>query len=313
MAARSRRGLELHGGRLLSLFKTKVKGPEVLRQFVFVGPAALLFLIAVAVPFVLGVYYSMTDWNGISKTHSFIGLQNYIQIFSDDAKFLRSFWFTVRISVVITVLMNVLGFLVALLLMNPFRFRNGLRTSFFMPNVLGGLVLGFIWQFIFTKGFEALGASTGWSLFQIPWLATESTAFWAVVLVTVWQGMGYVMVIYIAGLSNIPAELKEAARVDGANKWVMLSRITFPLIMSSITICLFWSINVTLKIFDVNISLTNGGPFGTTESVTLNLYYSAFRDNFLGVGSAKAVIFFLIVVLITSVQVYFTKRKEVEA
>ncbi|WP_372660902.1 carbohydrate ABC transporter permease [Cohnella sp.] len=286
---------------------------EAIRQTVFMGPAVLIYAIVIMAPFLLGLYYSMTDWNGVSEVYSWVGLGNYKEIILQDSDFLASFWFTIRISVVITVLMNLVGFGLALLLMQKLRFRNVWRTVFFIPNVLGGLVLGFLWQFIFTKGFEAIGNATNLPLFQIAWLGAETTAFWAIVIVSVWHGLGYVLVIFIAGLSNVPQELREAAQVDGANGWVMLIRITLPLIMASITVCLFWTINSTFKIFDLNYSLTNGGPFKTTDSAAMNIYQEAFSNNNFGMGSAKAIIFFAAVVIITSIQVYLTKRKEIEA
>ncbi|WP_345773414.1 sugar ABC transporter permease [Paenibacillus sp. 19GGS1-52] len=288
------------------------KTAEGLRQTVFMGPAIIVFAIVVFFPFIYGIYFSMTDWNGISIGHSWVGLDNYKYLLKD-TDFLRAFWLTARIAVVITLLMNIAGFGVALLLTRKLRYRNLYRTAFFLPNVLGGLVLGFVWQFIFTKGFELIGEKTGWTLFGIPWLGNSTTAFWALVIVSVWQGMGYVMVIYITGLSGISTELLEAAQVDRASTWVILTRIKLPLIMSSITVCLFWTINVAFKIFDLNISLTNGGPFRSTEFVTLNIYNEAFRNSNFGLGSAKAVTFFIAVALITSIQAYLTKRKEVEA
>jgi len=283
-----------------------------IRQTVFMGPAVLVYLAVLLIPFLLGLYYSMTDWNGASASYSWVGFDNYRSALFDP-DFIRSFWFTIRLTLAIALLMNVIGFGLAFLLTKKLRFRNLWRAVFFVPNVLGGLILGFLWNFIFTKCFEAIGEATNWHLFTIPWLGNENTAFWSLVIVSVWHGLGYVMIIYIAGLAGVPAEIREAAQIDGAAGWTLLIQVTFPLIMASITVCLFWTISSTLRIFDLNYSLTSGGPFGSTESVAMNIYYEAFRDNHFGLGSAKAVIFFAVVVVITAAQVLLTKRKEVEA
>ena len=285
-----------------------------MQQWVFVGPALFFFVLIVAIPFLMSFYYSFTDWDGIaSHAPRWVGLENFRTIFTDDPDFRNSFWFTVRFSLAEIVFTNLLGFLLALMLTQALRTRNMLRTIFFMPNVIGGLLLGFIWQFIFVKGFATLGEMTGFRLFELPWLGDAPTAFWGIVIVSVWQGAGYLMVIYIAGLSNVPKELSEAAKIDGASRWQTLRAITLPLIMPSVTVCLFLTISWAFKMFDLNLSLTKGGPFGSTESVALNIYQEAFRNNSFGLGTAKAVIFFVIVGLISYLQVSFTKKKEVEA
>ncbi|RKN85628.1 carbohydrate ABC transporter permease [Paenibacillus ginsengarvi] len=279
----------------------------------FVGPAALVFVLIVLFPFVMSIGYSFTEWNGVSSDMKWVGLANYTTILTEDRAFLHSFAFTVRFTLASVLLTNALGFLLALLLTQALKTRNFLRTIFFMPNVIGGLLLGFIWQFIFVKGFGTIGEKTGISFFNLPWLGDESTAFWGIVIVSVWQGAGYLMVIYIASLAGVPKDIIEAARIDGANRLQLLGRITFPLIMPAVTVCLFLSISWAFKMFDLNISLTKGGPFGSTESIALNIYQDAFRNNMLGLGSAKSVIFFVAVALVTIVQVSITKKREVEA
>ncbi|WP_027092791.1 carbohydrate ABC transporter permease [Cohnella thermotolerans] len=285
---------------------------EALRQSAFMGPSIVVYVTMILIPFLLGLYYSMTDWNGVSTVYRWVGFDNYRTTLLHDPDFAASFWFTIRLTFAIAVLMNLIGFGLAFLLTKKLRFRTAWRAVFFIPNVLGGLVLGFLWNFIFTKGFGAIGAATNWHLFKIAWLGNEHTAFWSLVIVSVWHGLGYVMVIYIAGLAGVPQEIREAAQIDGAGGWKMLTRITLPLIMASITICLFWTISSTLRIFDLNFSLTSGGPYGSTESVAMNIYKEAFGNSNFGLGSAKAVIFFCVVVVITSVQVILTKRREVE-
>lgn len=259
------------------------------------------------------MYYSFTEWNGVANQAKWVGLDNFYHILWDDDKFRTAFWFTVRFTVIGVVAANVFGFLLAYFLTKPLKSRNVLRTIFFMPNVIGGLLLGFIWQFIFVKGFAAIGESTNWSFFNLPWLGDEITAFWGIVIVFIWQTAGYLMVIYISSLTNVPQDLLEAAEIDGASRMQILRSIIVPLIMPAVTVCLFLAISWSFKMFDLNLSLTKGGPFGSTESVALNIYNEAFVNNRYGLGTAKALIFFIIVALVTSLQVRLTKSREVEA
>lgn len=283
------------------------------QQLFFVGPAVLFFTLITIIPFLMGMYYSFTDWNGVSGTVTWVGLKNFSTIFTNDPDFWSSFWFTVRFTVLGVILTNVVGFFLAYLLTKPLKTRNMLRTIFFMPNVIGGLLLGFIWQFIFIKGFATMGDITGWSFFQLPWLGDATTGFWAIVMVFVWQSSGYLMVIYIASLSNVSKEVLEAAEIDGASRWQVLRNIVVPLIMPAVTIGLFLAISWSFKMFDLNLSLTKGGPFKSTESVAMNIYNEAFLNNRYGLGTAKALLFFVIVAIITLIQVRITKSKEVEA
>lgn len=282
-------------------------------QAFFVGPATLAFAVIVLLPFLMSIYYSFTEWNGVSSDMKWVGIANYTTILTEDDAFLHSFGFTARFTVASVVLTNVLGFLLALLLTQALKTRNVLRTIFFMPNVIGGLLLGFIWQFIFVKGFATIGELTGIGFFQLPWLGDAATGFWGLIIVSVWQSAGYLMIIYIAALSNVPKDVIEAARIDGATPLQMLRHITVPLIMPAVTVCLFLAISWAFKMFDLNMSLTKGGPFGSTESIAMNIYQDAFRNNQLGLGSAKSVIFFAAVALVTLIQVSFTKKREVEA
>jgi raffinose/stachyose/melibiose transport system permease protein len=286
---------------------------KIIHQLVFVGPAVLFFTLILLIPFFMSIYYSFTEWNGVSTTVAWIGIANYKNILLHNPDYFKAFWFTFRYAIIGVIFTNLVGFLLALLLTQALKLRNILRTIFFMPNVIGGLLLGFIWSFIFVKGFASMGELTGLSFFNLPWLGDAPTAFWGIVIVTVWKGAGYVMVIYIAGLSNVPKDLIEAARIDGATKLQMLVKIMLPLIMPAITVCLFLTISWGFKVFDLVVSLTKGGPFNSTESVSLNIYQEAFRNNAMGMGSAKAVIFFLIVALITVIQVTITKKREVES
>ncbi|MFM9277137.1 carbohydrate ABC transporter permease [Paenibacillus jiagnxiensis] len=282
-------------------------------QIFFVGPVFLFFLIVMVIPFLLGMFYALTDWNGVASTVNWVGLDNFKTIFTNDPDFWSSFWFTTKFTLVGIVLTNVVGFFLAYFLTKGLKTRNVLRTIFFMPNVIGGLLLGFIFQFIFIKGFNTMFELTGWSFFGLPWLGDATTGFWGIMIVFVWHTAGYLMVVYISSLSNVPSEVIEAAEIDGASRWQMLRSIIVPLIMPAVTICLFLAISWAFKMFDLNLSLTKGGPFKSTESVAMNIYNEAFQNNRYGLGTAKAILFFVIVAVITMLQVRATKNKEVEA
>lgn len=282
-------------------------------QTFFVGPVLLFFTLIIVVPFFLGMYYALTDWNGIARSVHWVGFSNFKSIFLNDPDFWTSFRFTVKFTIVGVVLVNLVGFTLAYFLTKALKLRNIMRTIFFMPNIIGGLLLGFIWQFILIKGFDTIYGFTGWSFFGLPWLGDAVTGFWGITMVFVWHSAGYLMVVYISSLTNVPKEVLEAAEIDGANRWQLLRSIIFPLIMPAVTICLFLAISWAFKMFDINFSLTRGGPFKSTESVAMNIYNEAFQNNRYGLGTAKALLFFVIVALITIVQVRLTKSKEVEA
>jgi raffinose/stachyose/melibiose transport system permease protein len=279
----------------------------------FVGPVLLAFTLVVLIPFFTGIYYAFTDWNGITGSVKWVGLDNFKYIFTEDKQFQQSFILTTKYTVFAIILTNIIGFGLALLVAQKLKSRNILRTVFFMPNLIGGLILGFIWQFIFVKGFASIGQLTGISLFELAWLGDANTAFWGIVIVSVWQGAGYIMIIYIAALQNVPQELIEAARIDGANRFQILRHITMPLVAPAVTICLFLTTASSFKVFDANLSLTGGGPFKSTEMLALNIYTEAFVNNRYGIGEAKALIFFIVVAAITVLQVAISKKKEVES
>nr|WP_312096028.1 sugar ABC transporter permease [Niallia sp.] len=293
--------------------KRKKNWKEVGLFSLFVGPVFIAFTIVVLVPFFSGIYYSFTDWNGITGEIKWVGLENFQYIFTEDKQFLQSFKLTALYTIVAIILTNTIGFGLALLVTQKLKSSNLLRTVFFMPNLLGGLLLGFIWQFIFIRGFASIGELTGIPLFELAWLGDKNTAFWGIVIVSVWQGAGYIMLIYIAALQNIPKELIEAAKIDGANRFQVLRNIKIPLVAPAVTICLFLTTASSFKIFDANLSLTNGGPFKSTEMLALNIYTEAFVNNRYGIGEAKALIFFIVVATISIIQVMITKKKEVES
>ncbi|WP_407267750.1 carbohydrate ABC transporter permease [Radiobacillus sp. PE A8.2] len=291
--------------------KRKRRIKSGLDYWMFVGPAFLFFILIVIIPFFIGIYYSFTNWNGVDSTVLWVGFDNFIKLFTSDTAFLNSFWFTLRFTVTVLILTNVVGFIFALLVTNHLKTQNMLRTAFFIPNVIGGLILGFIWQFIFVRGFASIGEIIPLPFFQAPWLGDPRTAFWAMVIVFVWQLSGYMMIIYIAALQGVDESLLEAARIDGANAWQQLFKVVIPLIVPAFTICLFLTTSMAFKVFDLNFALTGGGPFNSTESLTIHIFEQAFSFNNYGLGSAKALVFFIIVALITLLQVNFTKRREV--
>ena len=278
----------------------------------FVIPSLFVFINVVIIPFVMGIVYSFTNWNGFAfKGSTFVGFKNYASAIGDE-KFISAFWLTTKYTFVMIILVNVVGLALALLVTSKIKGRNLLRGIYFLPNLIGGLILGFIWKFIFTKFFEQLGELTHTSKVFFNWLDDPSAAFWAMVIVGVWQMAGYVMVIYIASIESISDEVMEAAEIDGANSWVKFKRITLPLIAPAFTISLFVTLSGSFKQYDTNLSLTNGGPFGSTELITMNIFQTAFGYNKYAQAQAKAIIFFLVIMVITVIQVYTTKKREVE-
>ncbi|TXK84657.1 carbohydrate ABC transporter permease [Paenibacillus sp. N3.4] len=277
----------------------------------FVSPAVLFFAIIIVGPFCKAVLFSFQDWNGISADIKWVGWGNFERLMKD-MDYIKSFTFTMKFVIVGTILTNLVGFALALVLNMALKTRNMLRTVFFMPHVIGSLIIGFIWQFIITQVFPNIAAFTGWDLFAKNWLSLPNYAFLSLVLVTVWHYSGYLMVIYLAALQGIPKDLLEAAEIDGATAGKRLWHIIVPLVRPAVTVCLFLAISHGFKVFDMNFALTKGGPFGTTESLALHIYMDAFSKNEYTYASAKAVVFFLILASVTLVQVFTMKRKEVE-
>jgi raffinose/stachyose/melibiose transport system permease protein len=282
-------------------------------DLVFMAPAFLFFTVIVLVSFLMGFYYSFTEWNGVNREPIWIGFENYRTMFQGDSQAGVAAAFTARFTVVSVVIANLLAFVLALALSMPLRSANVMRTIIFLPNVIGGIILGFVWRFIFTNSIPTLGSLSEIGVFRLPWLGTPETGFWASVIVFVWQRTGYLMVIYIASLVSIDESLLEAARIDGASGWDILWRILLPLTVPAITVSVFLALSWTTKMFDVIFSLTGGGPFGSTETFAMNIYFEAFQYNSYGLGSAKAIVFFLVVATISTAQVLITKRWEVEA
>ena len=270
---------------------------------VFVLPTLLAFTIGFIVPFIMGVYLSFCKFTTVTDA-KFVGLQNYVKIFTEDGTFGHALWYTTAFTIVSVVLINVIGFAVAMLLTKKIRGINVFRTVFFMPNLIGGIILGYVWQLLLNG-----------LLLQINKTLTYSSVygFWGLVILMCWQQIGYMMIIYIAGIQNIPGELIEAAQIDGANKGQLLKHVIIPMVMPSITICTFLTLTNSFKLFDQNLALTNGEPSNMSEMLALNIYNTFYgRTGWEGVGQAKAVIFFILVGAIALIQNRLTRSKEVQ-
>ena len=270
---------------------------------VFVLPTLLAFTIGFIVPFIMGVYLSFCKFTTVTDA-KFVGLQNYVKIFTEDGTFGHALWYTTAFTVVSVVLINVIGFAVALLLTKKIKGTNIFRTVFFMPNLIGGIILGYVWQLLLNG-----------LLLQINKTLTYSSVygFWGLVILMCWQQIGYMMIIYIAGIQNIPGELIEAAQIDGANKGQLLKHVIIPMVMPSITICTFLTLTNSFKLFDQNLALTNGEPSNMSDMLALNIYNTFYgRTGWEGVGQAKAVIFFILVGAIAMIQNRLTRSKEVQ-
>lgn len=278
----------------------------------FTIPLLIIFTIIVIIPFVIGIYYAFFDWDGIgANPMEFTGLENF-RILLEDGRFLRSAWLTILFTVMSVVTVNAVGLAFALLVTSKLKLANLARTMLFMPYLIGGLILGYIWQFVFLDVFTLIGNATGLDSIFFNWLNNEDFALFALVFVFTWQMAGYVMIVYIAGIQGIPGELVEAAKIDGAGGWQRFLRITAPLLMPAFTISLFLTLSYGFKIYDVNLSLTGGGPANATELFAMNIYNEIFGYGNYGYGQAKAIVFFIIIAIITLTQVYITKKREVE-
>ncbi len=272
---------------------------------VFVLPTLAAFCVGFIWPFIQGIYLSFCQFITVDNA-KFVGITNYVKALSDTT-FGYSFWFTVIFTIVSTVMINGIAFAIALALTKEMKGTNMFRTVFFMPNLIGGIVLGYIWQILLNCVLSNLAQ---------PLLALNTTAgFWGIIILMCWQQIGYMMIIYVAGLQNVPTDLLEAAAIDGANAIQTLIKVKIPMLMSSFTICLFLTITNSFKLFDQNLALTSGEPAHATEMLALNIYntfYARSGPQWKGIGQAKAVIFFILVIVISLTQLYTTRSKEVQ-
>jgi len=289
-----------------------MKTKKSLKKFgIFAALPLSIFFIVLAVPFGQGLFLTFTDWDGFGY-EKFIGVGNYAKSFQDP-EFWTTLTFTLKFVLVSLVAVNVVAFGLALLVTAKLKSKNIFRTFFFVPNLIGGVVLGVIWQFIFNTALVSISSKFGWSILQSSWLNETNTAFWALIIVTVWQSSGYMMIIYITGLISIEQDVIEAARVDGASALRTLLAIKMPLMAQAFTISLFLTLRGGFMAYDVNVALTGGGPYRTTELISLHIFQDAFAFGNFGTGQSKAVIMFAMVAIAALVQVSVSKRMEVQS
>ncbi len=288
------------------------KKKENLGLLLFVAPAFTVYFIFKLLPAITGLLYSMTNWNGLNKKYDFIGLSNFIEIFQDTI-FWKSMLFTSKYVIVMLVVANVIALGLAVAIESRSKAKGFFRTLFYMPNMISMIIGGYMWNFIFTKVLYYMADNWGMKFLDKSWVGDPRYAFLAIIIVSAWGIVGYLMIIYMAALQGVPAYLKEAAGLDGASAWQKFWKITFPLIRPALTICIFWTLNSAFQVFDVIFALTGGGPGRATQSVALNIYAEAFSGNIrYGYATAKSMVLFLIIFLITILQLRIMKRKEQE-
>jgi raffinose/stachyose/melibiose transport system permease protein len=270
----------------------------------------LIFVVVLIIPFISGLANTFTDWNGFKIT-KWVGWENYVEAFKDQ-RFWETLNFTFGYSIVVVVLVNLVGFLLALLVTVKLKSANVFRTMIFVPNLIGGVILGVIWQFIFNRALTNMAEQFNWEFFKSTMLSDPGSAFWALIIVTVWQSSGYMMIIYITGLMSIETDVLEAARIDGASPFRTLISIKMPLMAQAFTISLFLTLRSAFMAYDVNLSLTGGGPYRSTELISMHVYTEAFDFGHFATGQAKAVIMFIVIALAALTQVFVSKRMEVQ-
>jgi raffinose/stachyose/melibiose transport system permease protein len=294
---------------------TPLKRKQLSRAMVFTGftlPALVAILISVEIPFLMSVFSSFTKWNGLDRAQTFIGLENYKELILDDLDMWKAFGFTLRLTLGSVIVTNITALLLAVLLDSDLKGKNTLRAAYYVPNIISLIIIGYIWRFIFSAGFESFYQITGLEFFMFSWLGDVKFVYFSVLMVSVWHSLGFYLVVYIAGLQTVPRDLIEAAMIDGASAVGRFFRVTLPLIMPSITVSVFHSLSNGLKAFDVIFSLTNGGPGNSTTTIALDIYRTAFVINRFGYGTAKSVILFLIILILSLFQVRMFKQREVE-
>ena len=283
------------------------------KQFLmFAGPATVLFFAVVILPFVYGLYLTFTSWDGISKTKPFVGLANYLAAFKD-AAYWQALGRTFIYSAIAVILVNVVAFLLAYLVTSGIKGQNFFRAGFFVPNLIGGIVLGYVWKFVFNRALVSVGQALSIGALSTSWLATTNGAMLCLIIVSVWQYAGYMMLIYVAGFMSVPKSLMEAAQIDGCTKSQATWNVTVPLMRASFVQCLFLTITRCFMVYDVNLSLTKGEPFNSSVLGAMHVYNQAFTYKNYGTGQAEALILFLVCAIVGVTQVYVGKKGEVEA
>lgn len=271
---------------------------------IFALPTLVAFTIGFIVPFIMGIYLSFCEFTTVTDA-SFVGLKNYMRVFTDPT-FVHALWYTALFTIVSVLTINVFAFTIAMLLTKGIKGTNFFRTVFFMPNLIGGIVLGYIWQILLNGILGNFGRTLTYS---------SSYGFWGLIILMNWQQIGYMMIIYIAGLQNVSDDLLEAAQIDGASAWKTLWRVKLPMVMPSITICIFLTLTNSFKLFDQSLALTGGDPNHLTETLALNIYYTFYfraGPQWKGLGQAKAVLFCILVIAISLLQLRATRSREVQ-
>lgn len=309
------RGVILIAGVLLigfGVYNIPTKKHRMIINILFLFPLIFSFFITVLLPFALGIFYSFTNWNGIKVTE-FVGLNNYITMFKSK-DYVYSFAITFIFTLFNMISVNVAAFALAMLCTSKVKGKNFYRAAFFLPNLIGGIVLGYVWQFIFNKVFTMIVEGSG------SMLSDPNLALLAILIVSTWQYAGYIMMIYVTGLQGVPKDVLEASSVDGANQWITLLKIKMPMIANTFTVCIFLTLVNSFKQFDLNFAITNGAPsrllgskaVSSTEFMALNIYKTAIAKNEYALGQTKAVVFFVLLAIVSLTQVYLSKKKEVE-
>ena len=293
--------------------KTRTKILKHIDYAIFTFPTLIVVACVSLIPFILNLYYSLFEWNGISRSMKFVGLDNFEFIFTMDNGFFDAAMFNIRFTIFYVVFVNILSMLIALFLADTGLISSIARSCYYVSFIVSLIVVSFIWRFLFGPGFDVLFKLTGLSFFKWSWLGSSKLAFWSVLLVTIWQNVGFYMVIYIAGIMGIPTELIEAAKIDGSYGINRFLRITLPLIMPSVTICFFTSMTFAFQLFDIILVFTRGGPGRATNTVVYNIYLEAFSKIRYGIATAKSLIFLLAILAITAIQLKFFKGREIEA
>jgi raffinose/stachyose/melibiose transport system permease protein len=283
------------------------------KQYImFAGISTLLFAAVVIVPFIYGLYLTFTSWDGVSKKKPFVGLANYIATFQDTA-YWQAIGRTLIYSVIAVILVNVVAFILAYLVTSGVKGQNFFRAGFFIPNLIGGIVLGYVWKFVFNRAFVALGKAFSIGFLSTSWLATTNGAMLCLIIVSVWQYAGYMMLIYVAGFMSVSNDVLEAAKIDGCTDFQTIVHISVPLMVSSFVQCLFLTITRCFMVYDVNLSLTNGEPFNSSVMAAMHVYNQAFTYKNYGTGQAEALVLFVICAVVGILQVYVGKKAEVSA
>nr|WP_305139117.1 sugar ABC transporter permease [uncultured Schaedlerella sp.] len=292
--------------------KTNTMSYKCKQFLMFAGVTTAVFVAVVIVPFIYGIYLTLTSWDGVSKEKPFVGLANYVATFADGA-YWQAMGRTFLYSVIAVVLVNVVAFVLAFLVTSGVKGQNFFRAGFFTPNLIGGIVLGYIWKFVFNRAFVALGTSLSIGPLSSSWLATTGGAMLCLIIVSVWQYAGYMMLIYVAGFMSVSEDVLEAARIDGCTNTQSIVYVSVPLMMSSFVQCLFLTVTRCFMVYDVNLSLTNGEPFNSSVMAAMHVYNQAFTYKNFGVGQAEALILFVVCAVVGVLQVYVGKKGEVSA